>query len=72
MGLYIISFWITDLQFGSIEVELTFERDESRGCIEFPIFGDDIALEPTEVLLFTLSTTGNRTFVQILDDDGWS
>ena len=70
-----------DLQqgLGSIDQIVTFTPQDNESCVDFLINDDDMALEPTETLTFTLSNLGNgshvlgsynTTYVGIMDDDG--
>ena len=70
---------IPDLQEGSIDQTVTFTPQDNESCVDFLIYDDDLALEPTETLRFTLSNLDNgshvfgmynTTYVGIMDDDG--
>ena len=70
---------IPDLQQGSIDQTVTFTPQDNESCVDFLIYDDDLALEPTETLRFTLSNLDNgshvfglynTTYVGIMDDDG--
>ena len=72
---------VPDLQqgLGSIAQIVTFAPQDNESCVDFLINDDDMALELTETLTFTLSNLDNgshvfgmynTTYVGIMDDDG--
>jgi len=64
----------------TIDRTLNFPANEAEISVSFIVRNDDIALEPTESLVWTLSLEGdndratvspyNTTTIQIIDDDG--